>query len=268
LSLLISLLGAGVITANAASILLYDIDFGTPPHSVGNLPTTGVGPIPRDTISEIKFGNPFVVASFSDLTDQPLRFDNTDPPVGALTSSDQIQLNLNGLPSNNCYTLESEVVITSTLTSGRIFTIFFDTPTFRAVEFNADGTIDANVFSVSDVPIGNYVDGTKINVKVFVDLAADNWKIFLNDLLSHDGTFGGSTQINTIRFSTPTGGSLDVQAGIDNVLVSVGCPLVGGDLIPLDTTALLLAGTYSTAAWMIPVIVSAIGIGIVIARKF
>jgi len=31
---------------------------------------------------------------------------------------------------------------------------------------------------------------------------------------------------------------------------------------------LLLAGTYSTASWMIPVIVSAVGIGIVIARKF
>ncbi len=43
---------------------------------------------------------------------------------------------------------------------------------------------------------------------------------------------------------------------------------VGGEFIPLDTTALLLAGTYSTAAWMIPVIVSGIGFAIVIARKF
>jgi len=43
---------------------------------------------------------------------------------------------------------------------------------------------------------------------------------------------------------------------------------VGGDLIPLDTTMVLVAGTHSAAAWMIPVIVSAIGIGIVIARKF
>ncbi len=45
-------------------------------------------------------------------------------------------------------------------------------------------------------------------------------------------------------------------------------PTVGGELIPLDTTSLLLAGAQYTAAWMIPVIVSAIGIGIVIARKF
>jgi len=45
------------------------------------------------------------------------------------------------------------------------------------------------------------------------------------------------------------------------------CP-VGGEMIPLDTTMILLAGTQMNAAWMIPVIVSAIGIGIVIARKF
>ncbi len=43
---------------------------------------------------------------------------------------------------------------------------------------------------------------------------------------------------------------------------------VGGELIPLDTTMILAAGAQYTAAWMIPVIISAIGIGIVIARKF
>ncbi len=45
-------------------------------------------------------------------------------------------------------------------------------------------------------------------------------------------------------------------------------PAVGGEIIPLDSTMVLIAGTQMTAAWMIPVIVSAIGIGIVIARKF
>jgi len=44
--------------------------------------------------------------------------------------------------------------------------------------------------------------------------------------------------------------------------------MVGGDMNPVDTTMVLVAGTHSVAAWMIPVIVSGIGIGIVIARKF
>ncbi len=43
---------------------------------------------------------------------------------------------------------------------------------------------------------------------------------------------------------------------------------VGGSMIQMETTSILAAGAQYTAAWMIPVIVSAIGIGIVIARKF
>jgi len=43
---------------------------------------------------------------------------------------------------------------------------------------------------------------------------------------------------------------------------------VGGEFIGIETTSVLAAGAQYTAAWMIPVIVSAIGIGIVIARKF
>jgi len=43
---------------------------------------------------------------------------------------------------------------------------------------------------------------------------------------------------------------------------------VGGTIIPIDTTALLVVGAQMNAAWMIPVIVSGIGIAIVIARKF
>jgi len=43
---------------------------------------------------------------------------------------------------------------------------------------------------------------------------------------------------------------------------------VGGDMIQMETTSILAAGAQYTAAWMIPIIVAAIGIGIVIARKF
>jgi len=43
---------------------------------------------------------------------------------------------------------------------------------------------------------------------------------------------------------------------------------VGGEFVGIDSVSVLAAGAQYTAAWMIPVIVSAIGIGIVIARKF
>ena len=46
------------------------------------------------------------------------------------------------------------------------------------------------------------------------------------------------------------------------------CEIVGGEFIGVDTTSLILAGTQSTFSWMIPITISAIGIAIVIARKF
>jgi len=55
----------------------------------------------------------------------------------------------------------------------------------------------------------------------------------------------------------------------NNCRASLQCPdAVGGEFIGIKTTSVLAAGAQYTAAWMIPVIVSAIGIGIVIARKF
>ena len=46
------------------------------------------------------------------------------------------------------------------------------------------------------------------------------------------------------------------------------CRAIGGIFEGVDTTSLLVTGAQANAAWMIPIIVSAIGIGIVIARKF
>jgi len=43
---------------------------------------------------------------------------------------------------------------------------------------------------------------------------------------------------------------------------------VGGTFEGVNTTSLLVTGAQMNAAWMIPIIVSGIGIAIVIARKF
>ncbi len=63
-------------------------------------------------------------------------------------------------------------------------------------------------------------------------------------------------------------GAADASSGsIISVPFSSETP-VGGNMIPIDSTMVLVAGTHSVAAWMIPVIVSGIGFAIVIARKF
>jgi len=42
---------------------------------------------------------------------------------------------------------------------------------------------------------------------------------------------------------------------------------IGGTIIPIDASALLLAGAQNTTSWLIPVIIAGIGFAIVIARK-
>ncbi len=59
--------------------------------------------------------------------------------------------------------------------------------------------------------------------------------------------------------------------GFNNIVihtVSKDIPRVGGIFEGVDTTSLLVAGAQANAVWLIPVIVSAIAIGIVLTRKF
>ncbi len=42
---------------------------------------------------------------------------------------------------------------------------------------------------------------------------------------------------------------------------------VGGEFVPMSTSALLLAGSQTSMSWMIPLVVAAAGFGLVIARK-
>jgi len=77
-------------------------------------------------------------------------------------------------------------------------------------------------------------------------------------------------QAGWMQDSTTCPGVIDPDVTPTIICQFVNSPksAIGGEIIPLDTTMVLVAGSQNTAAWMIPVIVSAIGIGIVIARKF
>ncbi len=59
----------------------------------------------------------------------------------------------------------------------------------------------------------------------------------------------------------------EISSMQNNVFV-MPSSVVGGHMIPVDTTSLMLAGAQYTAVWLIPVLVSAIGFGIVILRKY
>lgn len=85
-------------------------------------------------------------------------------------------------------------------------------------------------------------------------------------LLSNDGTINGPGEINLFGISIEVQNTGVITAIINEFFTER--PVVGGEIIPIESTAVLLAGAQMTSSWLIPVIVSAIGIGIVIARRF
>jgi len=60
--------------------------------------------------------------------------------------------------------------------------------------------------------------------------------------------------------------SCDVGIHLDLVHSSSSIP-IGGEIIPIDTTLLLLVGVQTSALWLIPFLVSIVGITIFFARK-
>jgi len=87
-----------------------------------------------------------------------------------------------------------------------------------------------------------------ITVQVVGDITVEPNETFFVDLSNCVGC----------TFTDPTGqGTILNDDGV-----------VGGTMIPIDSTALLLVGAQMNAAWMIPLIVAAVGIGIVILRKY
>jgi len=270
-----------------AATLLIDVDFGTPPHTVGAAPVEGfTGPPVLDTIGNLIFTpgdlSPIVVSSFGAMTDQPMVYREGLSNRVEFFLRDNLGANIDvDLPICSKYILEEDILMENP-SSG--INVFYDSPTVRRVLLNAgDTTGDVFVTLLAangDIldfqhPIGTWTAGQVTNLRSEIDLVNDEWKVFLNDALAHTSVWG-TTELHSHRLNAAVGPSSQF-IGLDNVLISCAEDIlppmppmmaIGGDMIQMETTSILAAGTQYTAAWMIPVIVSGIGIAIVIARKF
>ncbi|MFB3908566.1 MAG: FlgD immunoglobulin-like domain containing protein [Candidatus Eisenbacteria bacterium] len=181
-------------TAPAEAVLLYDVDFGTPPHTAGQPPVTGTGPAPRETPTEIRFGDPKVVAVFADLTDQPCGFGNGTPGY------DQLRFGVgtndaDGFPEDyDDYYFSLDVVIG--VLEGDIFIVYFDAPTINRLDFRDNG--DIREYS-SDTVIGSWDAGVTVHVEIHFDLANAIWEIWLDGDLAYTGPVSTDGKLRSIR---------------------------------------------------------------------
>ncbi len=56
-------------------------------------------------------------------------------------------------------------------------------------------------------------------------------------------------------------------SGTPNQIWTCAIQEIGGEILPIDATALLLASAQGISLWMIPVVISAVGLGIVLVKK-
>ena len=91
----------------------------------------------------------------------------------------------------------------------------------------------------------------------------------------HISNLGGDTaffvlereQAGWMQISTTCPGAITSISSVTCAFVNSPKVAVGGEMFPVDTTALLLAATYSTASWMIPLMIAAVGFGILITHQ-
>ncbi len=147
----------------------------------------------------------------------------------------------------------------------------------------AEAFIDLNANSIWFV-LQNIPNGVSIN-PIFLDFTGLDWTDDPNGILvdvivtQSDFTFQETVTFDAHSISIqipatpfPPGhqcpsaqSSCDIGFHLD--LVHSSSSGVGGEIIPINTASLLLAGVQTSALWLIPFLVSAAGITIFFARK-
>jgi len=179
-------------SAKAESIVqLYDVNFSSPLHTVGQLPTIGTGPPPRQTPTRITGGTPTVVEALGALTDQPLRFNSK--LYGSGYVYDKLEFDLYMYEFNSPfdelfprYLIEMDVLIES---PGEGFRVFVETPQIRRIDFKPDETVSVYVPDGSNETIGTYSLGAPSALRIELDLEEKWWSVSINGSRLYAGPF-------------------------------------------------------------------------------
>ncbi len=212
-------IGAAALLSSAASaqVLLYDVDFGSPLHTVGSAPTVSLGAAPRRGPSAVTNGFtslPRVVSSLGPLTNQPVELQ----PLATITA-ENCRFDVteaDGFPTSYArYEMEFDLVI---MNGGRVagggFTLFADVPTVRSVWWRWDGTISGST--------ATWNVGELQHVFATYDLNTQRYDVFVNGTQIITGAALNATAIRAFRLSVGnnTNQQGDVTlAGVDNVRI-------------------------------------------------
>ena len=139
-------------------------------------------------------------------------------------------------------------------------TVHFDIPFFQLgneMEIGVDDTLVIDTGRVFDhTPTPGLCQPLNLNEFTIVN----NGNLIVFGSLINNGNFINNGQVRNCGIVS---GTFLIPGTVNP------CQQIGGTLIPIDTTTLLLAGVQSISMWMIPVVVAGVGIGVfvIIRRK-
>ncbi|MDY7109091.1 MAG: hypothetical protein SYC29_10700 [Planctomycetota bacterium] len=228
--------------------LLYDVDFDEPPHYPGLPPALGDGPAPRETATEIPFGEPLVVESWHALVQQPCAFgDHPDDNYEQLTFA-TYQGGEHGFPdAYPAYRVRLDVLVLNDVT----LKIYVDCPTAHHVLFDSWEKIRAVVMGDEgyDIEIGAFYHGAPVSLEMQIDHETQTWRILLDDREAFVGPYPSSDPLRSLRLSLMTNWPSDPVA-VDNIMIwGIGesCPADFDGNGVVDTADLLfLLGCWGT----------------------
>jgi len=202
----------------------------------------------------VKAGNPFSV------------FAQEISATGVAFSTDGLTMFVVGVVSDNvneyaCGAAFDVSTCSFTVKAGNPFSVLAQDDFPQGVAFSTDG-LTMFVVGESGDDINEYACGAAFDVSTCA--FTDSFSVFAQDGFPRDVAFSadGLTMFvvgaaNDFVYEYCLGMPFDVS--------SEPCDVpVGGTFLPIDTTALLVAGAYTTASWMIPILVSAVGIGLAV----
>ncbi len=196
-----------------AATIYYDIDFSSPPHTVGLPPATGSSIY---TPSSIVFGEPLVNESLGLLNDQPLVFNcrGNSPSF----YYDQIRLKMDD--GTGFYYTSFDVLTQNLIGSRNHFVLVYDTPHVQTIRFKNDGKID--LFGMEEV---DYEDNQLFHFEILTHISQKQTTIFINNSQVYQGSFSPGDYLRSMRFSLGLVSSLDdidtsTYVGLDNIFVA------------------------------------------------
>jgi len=184
-------------------------------------------------------------------------------PAGELISSAEAGTESAPCPGTDDTAISNPVVAITNLNSISFAEVWYVSD-FETSLSNFDGFVgEGRTFKIDTVGVNRPLVSESMNSNGVFE-PGETWQFTIQD---YSNTAGGSpAALGTLGIESASFGD-DVSTG-SIVALPREARAIGGEMISLDSTMVLTAGAQYTAAWMIPATVAAIGIGIVIARKF